>query len=187
MFSPQNIDDKILCIMGKRRGNQSALQLSVSTRTRYRQSLPLDETTTSLLTFHPILLGGRDRCVRLRTLHRRNRRRQPSSRHPGDDSPGPSLAHPRGRGAQHDRTTTTVVEGRHVRARVHPAWRGGPLWGILLNHSHEVGQIVVEWVLETYRRRTPSSSSSSSLDDGGGDGGGGDIVLLGSSTAVPWS
>jgi hypothetical protein len=78
----------------------------------------------------------------------------------------------------------TVVEGRHVRARVHPAWRGGPLWGILSNHSHEVGQIVVDWVLETYRRRTPSSLSSS-LDDGGGDSGG-DIVLLGSSTAAPW-
>ena len=29
-----------------------------------------------------------------------------------------------------------------------PAWRGGPLWGILLNHSHEVGQVVdvVDWV-----------------------------------------
>jgi hypothetical protein len=166
--------------MGKRRGNQSAWQLSVSTRTRYRQSLPHDETAASLLTFHPILLGGRDRHARLRTLHRRNRRRQPSSCHPGGDSPGPSLASPRGRGAQHDRTTTTVVEGRHVRARVHPAWRGGPLWGILSNHSQEVGQIVVDWVLETYRRRTPSSSSSL-LDDGGGD-----IVLLGSSTAAPW-
>ena len=166
--------------MGKRRGNQSARQLSVSTRTRYRQSLPHDETAASLLTFHPILLGGRDRRARLRTLHRRNRRRQPSSRHPGDDSPDPSLARLWGRGAQHDRMTMTVVEGRHVRARVHPAWRGGPLWGILLNHSHEVGQIVVDWVLETYRCRTPSLSSSSS-DDGSGD-----IVLLGSSTAAPW-
>ena len=166
--------------MGKRRGNQSARQLSVSTRTRYRQSLPHDETAASLLTLHPILLGGRDRRAHLRTLHRRNRRRQPSSRHPGDDSPGPSLARPWGRGAQHDRTTTAVVEGRHVCARVHPAWRGGPLWGILLNHLHEVGQIVVAWVLETYRRRTPSLSSSSS-DDGSGD-----IVLLGSSTAAPW-
>ena len=57
--------------MGKRRGNQSARQLSVSTRTRYRQSLPHDETAASLLTFHPILLGGRDRRARLRTLHRR--------------------------------------------------------------------------------------------------------------------
>ena len=47
-------------------------------------------------------------------------------------------------------------------------------------------EIMVDWVLETYRCRTPSSSSSL-LDDGGGDGGG-DIVLLGSSTAapVPW-
>jgi hypothetical protein len=171
--------------MGKQRGNQSARQLSVSTRTRYHQSLPHDETAASLLTFHPILLGGRNRRARLLTLHLHNRRRQPSSRHLGDDSPGPSLAHPRGRGAQeHDRTTMTVVEGRHVRARVHPAWRGGPLWGILSNHSHEVGQIVVDWVLETYRRRTPSSLSSS-LDDGGGDSGG-DIVLLGSSTAAPW-
>ena len=116
--------------MGKQRGNQSARQLSVSTRTRYRQSLPHDETAASLLTFYPILLGGRDRRARLQTLHRRNRRRQPSSRHPGDDSPGPSMARPRGRGAQHDRTTMTVVEGRHVRARVHPAWRGGPLWEI---------------------------------------------------------
>ena len=171
--------------MGKRRGNQSAQQLSVSTRTRYRQSLPHDETAASLLTLHPILLGGRDRRARLRTLHRRNRRRQPSSRHPGDDSPGPSLARPRGRGAQHDRTTTTVVEGRHVHDRVHPAWRGGPLWGILSNHSQEVGPIVVDWVLEMYRRRTPSSSSSLS-DDGGGDSdgdGGGNIVLLGSLTA----
>ena len=56
-----------------------------------------------------------------------------------------------------------------------------------MNHSHE-GQIVVDWVLETYRRRTPSSSSLS-LDDGGGDGGGdgsGDIVLLRPSTAAPW-
>ncbi len=58
-------------------------------------------------------------------------------------------------------------------------------------HSHEVGQIMVDWILETYQRRTPSSSSLS-LDDGGGDGGGdggdggGDIVLLGSSTAAPW-
>jgi hypothetical protein len=171
--------------MGKRRGNQSARQLSVSNHTRYRQSLPHDEMATSLLKLHPILLGGRDQRARLRTLHRR---RQPSSCHPGDDSPGPSLARPRGRGAQHDRTTRTVVEGRHVRARVHPAWRGGPLWGILLNHSHEVGQIVVDWVLETYRRRTPSLLSSLS-DDCGSDGGGngsGDIVLLGSSTAAPW-
>ena len=163
--------------MGKRRGNQSARQLSVSTRTRYRQSLPHDETAASLLTFHPILLAGRDRHARLRTLHRRNRRRQPSSRHPGDDSPGPSLARPRGRGAQHDRTTTTVVEGRHVRARVHPAWRGGPLWGILS----------VDWVLETHRRRTPSSLLLLS-DDGSGDGGGNgssDIVLLVSSAAAP--
>ena len=173
--------------MGKRRGNQSARQLSVSTRTRYRQSLPHDETAASLLTLHPILLGGRDRRARLRTLHRRNQRnrcRQPSSHHPGDNSPGPSLARSRGRGAQHDQTTTTVVEGRHVRARVHPAWRGGPLWGILSNHSQEVGQIVVNWVLKTYRRRTPSSLSLSS-DDGGGNGGG-NIVLLGSSTAAPW-
>ena len=170
--------------MGKRRGNQSARQLSVSTRTRYRQSLPHDETAASLLTLHPILLGGRDRRARLRTLHRR---RQPSSRHPGDDSPGPSLARPRGRGAQHDRTTTTVVEGRHVRARVHPAWRGGPLWGILLNHLHEVGQIVdvLDWVCKTYRCRTPSSSLSSLSDDGGGKGGG-DIILFGLSTAAPW-
>ena len=69
-----------------------------------------------------------------------------------------------------------------------PAWRGGPLWGILLNHSHEVGQIVdvVDWVRETYRRRTPSSSSLSSDGGGGGDGdGGGDIVLLGSSAGAP--
>ncbi len=171
--------------MGKRRGNQSARQLSVSTHTRYRQSLPHDEMAASLLTFHPILLGGRDRRARLRTLHRRNRRSQPSSRHPGDDSPGQPFARPRGRGAQHDRMTTTVVEGRHVRAQVHPAWRGGPLWWILLNHSHEVGQIMVDCVLETYRRRTPSSSSSLS-DDGGGDSdgdGGGNIVLLGSLTA----
>ena len=166
--------------MGKQRGNQSARQLSVSAHTRYRQSLPPDETAASLLPFHPILLGGRDRRAHLRTLHRRNRRLQPSSRHPGDESPGPSLARPRGRGAQHDRTTMTVVEGRHVCARVHPAWRGELLWGILLNHSHEVGQIVVDWVLETYRCRTPSLSSSSS-DDGSGD-----IVLLGSSTAAPW-
>ena len=176
--------------MGKRRGNQSARQLSVSTHTRYRQSLPHDETDASLLTFHPILLGERDRRARLRTLHRRSRRSQPISRHPGDDSPGHPFARPRGRGAQHDRTTKTVVEGRHVRARVHPAWRGGPLWGILLNHSHEVGQIVVNWVLETYRHRTPSLLPSlSSSDDGGGDGGGnvgGNIVLLGSSTAAPW-
>ncbi len=46
-----------------------------------------------------------------------------------------------------------------------------------MNHSHEVGQIVVDWVLETW-----------SLDDGDGDGGGnggGDIVLIGSSTAAP--
>ena len=80
------------------------------------------------------------------------------------------------------------MEGHHVHARVHPAWREGPLWGILLNYSHEMGQIVVDWVLKTYRRRTPSLSSSSS-DDGGSDGGGnggGDIVLLGSSTAAPW-
>jgi len=58
-----------------------------------------------------------------------------------------------------------------------------------LNHSHEVGQIVVDWVLETYHHRTPSSSSSSSSDDGSGDGsgdGGSDIVLLGSLTAAPW-
>jgi len=58
--------------------------------------------------------------------------------------------------------------------------------GDLSNHSQEVGQIVVDWVLETYRRRTPSSSLSSlSSDDGGGDSGG-DIVLLGPSTAAPW-
>ena len=65
---------------------------------------------------------------------------------------------------------------------------GRAVVGILLNHLHEVGQIVVDWVLETYRHRTPSSSSLSS-DDGSGNGGGncgGDIVLLGSLTAAPW-
>jgi len=68
-----------------------------------------------------------------------------------------------------------------------PAWRGGPLRGILSNHSHEVGQIVgvVDWVRKTYRRRTPSLSSLSLSDDGGGKGGG-DIILFGSSTAAPW-
>ena len=125
--------------MGKRIGNQSDRQLSLSTRTRYRQSLPHDETAASLLTFYPILLGGRDRRARLRTLHRRNQRnrcRQPSSHHPGDDSPGPSLVRPRGQGAQHDwtrqahrgrerrSTTTTVVEGCHVRARVRSCLAG---------------------------------------------------------------
>ena len=56
-----------------------------------------------------------------------------------------------------------------------------------MNHSHEVGQIMVDWVLETYRRRTPSLLSLS--DDGRGDGGGnggGNIVLLGLLTAAPW-
>ncbi len=57
------------------------------------------------------------------------------------------------------------------------------MWGMLSNHSREVGQIVdvVNWVRGTYRRGTPSSSSSSS---GGGDGGN-DIVLLGSSAGAP--
>ena len=146
MFSPQDISDKIMVHHGE------AKRQSIGSATFCvcpYESLPPNETAASLLTFHPILLGGRDRRARLRTLHLCNRRCQPSSRHPGDDSPGPSLARPRGRGAQHDRTTTTVVEGRHVRARVHPAWRGGPLWGILLNHSQGVGQIVADWVLET--------------------------------------
>jgi len=44
---------------------------------------------------------------------------------------------------------------------------------------------VVNWVRETYHRRTPSSLLSSLSDDGGSDGGG-DIVLLGSSIAAPW-
>jgi hypothetical protein len=49
-----------------------------------------------------------------------------------------------------------------------------------LNHSHEVGQIVdvVDWVRETYRRRTPSSY--------GDRDGGGNIILIGSLTAAPW-
>ena len=48
-----------------------------------------------------------------------------------------------------------------------PAWKGGPLWGILSNHAHEVGHIidVVNWVR--------------------GMGGGGDIVLLGTSAGAP--
>jgi pimeloyl-ACP methyl ester carboxylesterase len=64
-----------------------------------------------------------------------------------------------------------------------PAWRGGPLWGILSNHSHEVGQIVdvVNWVRKTYRRVAPPSSSSSS---DGGDGGSG-VALFGSSAGAP--
>ena len=48
---------------------------------------------------------------------------------------------------------------------------------------------IVDWVRETYYRRTPSLLSSLSVDGGGNDSGdgGGDIVLLGgSSIAVPW-
>ena len=85
----------------------------------------------------------------------------------------------------------TVVEGRHVRAQVRSRLAGMAVVEDIIKSLTGNGAIVgvVDWVRETYYRRTPSLLSSLS-DDGGGDGsgdGGSDMVLLGgSSIAVPW-
>ena len=85
----------------------------------------------------------------------------------------------------------TVVEGRHVRAQVQSRLVGMAVVEDIIKSLAGGGAIVgvVDWVRETYYRRTPSLLSSLSVD-GGGDGSGdsgGDIVLLGgSSIAVPW-
>ena len=91
------------------------------------------------------------------------------------------------RGGERRTTTTTVVEGRHVRARVRSCLAGIAIVGDIIESLTRDGAImgVVNWVCETYHRRTPSSSLSLLSDDGGSDGGG-DIVLLGSLIAAPW-
>jgi hypothetical protein len=47
-----------------------------------------------------------------------------------------------------------------------PAWQGGPLWGILLNHLHKVGQIMdmVDCVCETNRCRMPRHRPARVID-----------------------